>query len=155
MGVEIAALAAAPDPDIADVLAADVAIGVDAPMEPVARQEIIEELGPHQVALRHHLRHQRRLAARLELEGDGIVVLVVGVVGREIRRIHVQENGLLEPLRRVLPDKGRVIIRAQQFEQMLADGEANVVLGEVFGQQPEHPRQHPALCGGDIHDRAV
>ena len=145
MGIEIAALAAAPDPDIADVLAADVAVGIDAPIEPVAGEKIIEELGPHQIALRHHLRHQRRLAPRLKLEGDGVVVLIIGVVGREIRRIHVQEYGLLETSRCILPDKGRVIIRPKQFQQMLPDRGANVVLGEVFGQQPEDTRQHPAF----------
>ena len=58
---------AAPDPDVADIVAADVTIGIDAPMQAVAGEEIVEELGPHQIALRHHLRDQRRLAAGLEL----------------------------------------------------------------------------------------
>ena len=67
MTVEILAAPATPDPDIADIAAADETIGIDAPMQAVAGEEIVEELGPHQIALRHHLRDQRRLAAGLKL----------------------------------------------------------------------------------------
>ena len=148
---KLLALAAAPDPDVADVAVADIAVGIDAPVQAVAGEKIVEELGPHQIALRHHLGDQRRLAPRLQLEGDGIVVLEIAVVGREVGRVHVEEHGLVEAARAFLPDKGGVVVGLQQFEQMMADRLAHVVFAEVFGQQPEDPRQHPALCGGDIH----
>ena len=154
MGVEILAAAAAPDPDVADIAAADVTVGIDAPVQSVAGEKIVEELGPHQIALRHHLRDQRRLAARLQLEGDGIALLVIAVVGGDVGRIHVEEHGLVETAGRVLPDEGGVVIGLQQFEQMMADGLAHVALAEVLGQQPEDARQHPALGSGDIHDGA-
>ena len=67
MAVEVLAAPATPDPHVADVAAADVAIGINAPMQAVAGEKIVEELGTHQVALRHHLRDQRRLAAGLKL----------------------------------------------------------------------------------------
>src|SRR3954469_14965916 len=66
MAVEIVAPPAAPYPDVADIVAADVTVGIDAPMQAVAGEKIVEELGPHQIALRHHLRDQRRLAAGLK-----------------------------------------------------------------------------------------
>jgi hypothetical protein len=43
----------------------------------------------------------------------------------------------------------------QQFEQIKPDCFAHVALAEVLGQQPEDSRQHPALCGSEIHGQPV
>ena len=145
MDIEVFAASAAPDSHVADVVVTDIAVGVDAPMQPVAGEEIVEELGPHQLALRHHLRDKGGVATRLKLEGDGIVVLIIAVIICEVFWIHVQEHGLVEAAGGVLPDKGGVVIGLQQFEQMMPDRFAHVALGKVLGQQPEDARQHTAL----------
>jgi hypothetical protein len=145
MGIEILAAARPPDSHVADIAAADVAVGVDAPMQPVAGEEIVEEFGPHQFALWHHLRDEGGVTARLQLEGDGIVILIIAVVIGDVFRIHVEDHGLVEATGFVLPDKGGVVIGLQQFEQMMPDGLAHVALGKVLGQQPEDARQHTAL----------
>ncbi len=121
-------------------------------MEAVAGEEVVEKLGPHQLALRHHLRHQSGFAARLELECDRIVVLEIGIVAREIFRIHVEEHGPVKGLRRLLPDKGGVVIGLQQFEQVMPDRLANLAFDHVLGQQPEDTREHPAFRGRYVHD---
>ena len=145
MRIEIVAPAAAPDPDIADVAVTHVTVGIDAPMQSVAGKKIVEELGPHQLALRHDLRHQRRFPPGLQLEGDGVVILVVDVVVRKVLRGHVQEHGLFEALRRVPPDKRCVIIGLQQFQQVVPDCFAHVTFAHIFRQQSEDARQYPAL----------
>jgi len=66
MRIEVFAPPAAPDANVADVMVADVAVGIDAPMQPVAGEKIVEKFRPHQVALRHDLVHQCRLAPRLQ-----------------------------------------------------------------------------------------
>src|SRR5260370_340074 len=132
MRIEILAPAVTPDADVADIPVADEAVGIHAPVQSVAGKKIVEEFGPHQFALRHDLRDQSGLAPRLELERDRIAVLKINIVVREILGIHVQEHGLLKTPCRLAPDKGSVVVRLKEFEQMMSDGFANVALGQVF-----------------------
>ena len=73
------------------------------------------------------------------------MVLIIAVIICEVFWIHVQEHGLVEAAGGVLPDKGGIVIRLQQFEQMMPDRLAHVALGKILGQQPEDARQHTAL----------
>ena len=67
----------------------------------------------------------------------------------------LRNTAFVEAPRRVLPDKGGVVVGLQQLEQMMPDGFAHVALAEVLGQKPEDARQHPAFCSGEIHGREV
>ena len=81
------------------------------------------------------------------------MLLIIVVVGRDVGRIHVEVYGLFETAGRILPDEGGVVIGFQQFQQIVADRLADVAFAEVFGQQPEDARQHPALGSAHIHAR--
>jgi hypothetical protein len=58
-------------------------------MQAVFGEKVIEKLGLHQLALWHDLRHQGGHSAPLQMKGDGIVKLIIGVVSTKIRWVHI------------------------------------------------------------------
>lgn len=145
----------APDAQIAERhVALVVGVQVDAPVQPVARQEVDEKLGARQRAVRQHLADCGGMAARLQLERDGVAEHVPGLVAVEVGLAHVQHRAVLEAARAGVPHIGRELVGAQQLEQLATQAQPQLELaGVVLGQQGEAAAQRSVLSGGQEHGR--
>jgi hypothetical protein len=144
-------MATTPDAQIAQRLIAVERVKVDAPVQPVARQEVLEERGACEFAVRHHLAHRGGVSPGLQRESDRVVVLEPALVSREIGRLHVQPDALAEDPALLVPDVRCEVIGAQQVEQGQSRALTNLSLGQVLGQAGEHPRQRLPLSRRHMH----
>ena len=151
--VEIAAPPRAPDPQVADVAIAVVGVEVDPPVEPVAREEVIEELGPQEVPLRHDFDDERRVAPLLELEGNRVVELVVGLVAREVRRVHVERNAVGEDAALGVPHVGGEVIGLEQLEEVEPDLPADLTRVEIARQVIDGSGEQSGLSRSQVNGR--
>ncbi|MFS2166941.1 hypothetical protein [Variovorax sp. Varisp62] len=150
----VAPALAAPDAQVAQCAPALEGVQVHAPVQPVAREKVVEEGGAHQFALRHHLRHARGAAARLQHEGDRVVVLVPLRVAIEVGRIHVQRHARVEVAAPGIPYEGGELVRVQQVEQGPAQALADLLLAVVvFRQQRENAAQGVLFSACEVHRR--
>jgi hypothetical protein len=152
---EIAAALAPPDAEVAQRPVAFEGMQVHAPVQSVARKKVGEERRAHQFALRHHVGHARRAAARLQHEGDRVMVLMPFAIAVEVGRVHVQGHAAVELTGLGIPDKGGELVRMQQFEQRPAQALANVAFASVFRQQRENAAQRLLFGACQVHRRLV
>ena len=153
--LELVPLARAPDSQVAQRLRAVEGVQVDAPVQPVAREEVDEELGPAQLAVRHDLADRGRVTAALQLEGDRVVVLEPGRVAREVGVVHVQPHAVDELLSAGVPDEGGELVGMQQVQQREADLLAHRARVHPVGQQLEDASQRTRFGRGQMHRRCL
>jgi hypothetical protein len=120
-------------------------------MQPVAGKEVVEELGAHQVALRHHVADAHRAAVLLQSQRDRVVELVASLVARQVGAVHVQLHAGVEAVVRIVPNVAGIERRLQQVEHQTAHALADLALFVRPGQRGHHTREQISLAAVEEH----
>jgi len=148
---EILAPFVAPDAHVANVVIVAPGVEVDAPVQAVASQKVVEELGTHELVLRHHVGHTYCSAMLLKLERDRVMVLVVTLVLLNVGGVHVDAHAAIKALLLLIPHVARVVLRAQQVEHQLADAGSDVAFLMRLGQRCHDAGEQVKLVTSQVH----
>jgi hypothetical protein len=139
-----------PDTKITDVEITVISIDVDAVVESIRHQEIIEKLGLFELILRHDLANQGGASPLLKRWGDGISEMVVAVVSGDVVRAHVKKNIVFEDLQFLVPGERGQEIRTEQAKEVMRYVHAQRILILALRELFDDGEEKPDFTGREI-----